>query len=463
MLPVGPEVELQTLRECRYRYPAETQADLRRVRSRFSDLRLHVDYYRFPNKEKKQLVYLAGTVPVLYEGSCYNIPVSIWLHQTHPVSHPRCYVCPSVSMVINPACSCADAAGLLHLDGLRNWTGGASSLSLLVSEMVQVFQKDMPLYARSAPGAPESTERPGRSFSLEEALEAVRLSADLPSALRFLSHRCPICQEQVSFSQIITMTHCCCRLCQTCFRSFFSSAIREKSVHQLVCPQCGQPEVKGQGRPDEVMDYFNLLDTQIITMTHCCCRLCQTCFRSFFSSAIREKSVHQLVCPQCGQPEVKGQGRPDEVMDYFNLLDTQWSPQHQGVSCQQFRLWQQQNQPDLLSTEPWSSKSLECHPAAAASSAWLEEAVFTSPAASVSSSSVEAAARASAGALTAASPQTAGPEVATPTTPETVSTTSGIGRWAASTCCCSITECLRAVCKQPATTAAAQGRARSWS
>lgn len=43
---------------------------------------------------------------------------------------------------------------------------------------------------------------PERSFSLADAMEAVQLSADFPSALRFLSHSCPICQEQVSFSQV---------------------------------------------------------------------------------------------------------------------------------------------------------------------------------------------------------------------------------------------------------------------
>lgn len=43
---------------------------------------------------------------------------------------------------------------------------------------------------------------PGRSFSLADVEEAVRVSTDLPSALRFLSHSCPICQEQVSFSQV---------------------------------------------------------------------------------------------------------------------------------------------------------------------------------------------------------------------------------------------------------------------
>lgn len=43
---------------------------------------------------------------------------------------------------------------------------------------------------------------PGHSFSLADVLEAVQLNRDFPSALKFLSHSCPICQEQVSFSQV---------------------------------------------------------------------------------------------------------------------------------------------------------------------------------------------------------------------------------------------------------------------
>lgn len=44
--------------------------------------------------------------------------------------------------------------------------------------------------------------RPGHSFTLADVLEAVQLNRDFPSALKFLSHSCPICQEQVSFSQV---------------------------------------------------------------------------------------------------------------------------------------------------------------------------------------------------------------------------------------------------------------------
>ncbi|XP_054870708.1 uncharacterized protein si:dkey-181m9.8 isoform X6 [Amphiprion ocellaris] len=425
MQRVSPEAELRTLAECRYSFPAETLSDLQSVRARFSDLRLYVDFYCFPNKEKKKLVYLAGTLPVYYEGAEYNIPVCIWLHETHPVSRPRCYVCPSVAMVINPSCPYVDASGNISVDALNKWSQGMSDLSQLVSEIRRAFQKDTPLFTRqrvqapppagvqvfqsadsvlsssssqhrvslssshlsghsasqlelcrtvragrsytedllgidfSAPppspsnpfissslsGAPledpltrqmgalrldeefsrdqaeapvqiiqsEATKdrhtddsgagpglsqdlhplkpssRPGadiikmasrlppdqaavflslmamegRSFIPTDVMEAVQLNRDFQSALRFLCHSCPICQEQVSFSKIITMTHCSCFLCQSCFKLFFLAAIKERSVDQLVCPQCGQPEVRGPGGLEGSMDYFNLLDTQI--------------------------------------------------------------------------------------------------------------------------------------------------------------------------------------------------------
>lgn len=42
----------------------------------------------------------------------------------------------------------------------------------------------------------------GRSFSPDDIMEAVQLSTDFPSALRFLTHCCPLCQDQVSFSKV---------------------------------------------------------------------------------------------------------------------------------------------------------------------------------------------------------------------------------------------------------------------
>lgn len=129
----------------------------------------------------------------------------------------------------------------------------------------------------------------GRSFSLADVLEAVQINRDFASALRFLSHSCPICQEQVSFSKV---------------------------SHRF--------EPANQSARSRLMFFFSLcVSPQIITMTHCSCFLCQTCFKMFFTTAIKERNVDQLVCPQCGRPEVRGQGGLEESMDYFNLLDTQ--------------------------------------------------------------------------------------------------------------------------------------------
>lgn len=41
-----------------------------------------------------------------------------------------------------------------------------------------------------------------QSFTPGDVLEAVQLNRDFPSALKFLTHSCPICQEQVSFSNV---------------------------------------------------------------------------------------------------------------------------------------------------------------------------------------------------------------------------------------------------------------------
>ncbi|KAK7877618.1 hypothetical protein WMY93_031630 [Mugilogobius chulae] len=446
-----------------YTDPDLVQEDLKQVRSVFSDLRLYCDVYCFPNKEKRKLVFLAGTIPVFYQEAQYNFPLCLWLHHTHPAARPRCCVCPSVSMAINPNCRYVDAHGNILLSRLHTWTQGKSSLVLLVSEMKRVFEKDTPLYSRPLPTPqappPADGDKPlppprapppepegqkeaektsycnahtdsvdqlrmsdlslhpprgpdssqpqlrgpdssqpqlrqkhpvvvgvsreeqkevsdlpphklqmflqllqsqrgrgqgaegrgysaegrgqgaeGRGYSTAELLEAVRLNDDLSSAQRFLNHQCPVCQEQVSFSKMVLMTHCCCSLCESCFKSWFSSAIREKNVEQFVCPLCGKPDFRDQ--PDLDMDYFNLLDTQIkhflskelhelfqrklrdralIHMKHFC--WCSHC--SF--GVVHESGSLKMDCPSCHKSTCSNCRSP-------------WSPEHQGVSCEDFRV-----------------------------------------------------------------------------------------------------------------------------
>ncbi|XP_008335691.1 E3 ubiquitin-protein ligase RNF31 isoform X3 [Cynoglossus semilaevis] len=555
--------ELRTLTECNYTFPAEALSDVQEVRASYSDLRIYVDYYVFPDKTKKKLLYLAGTLPVCYEGSSYNIPVCIWLHETHPASRPRCYVCPSVSMVINPSCPYVDKAGILSLNGLRNWTHGVSSLSQLMSEMRQVFQVNTPLYSSSPVQPPSPTsvaevwsgsesgrnqqptvafssnifcspsifsssdhtpartasqwgqrrglsggksyleelleidftvppppsihsnplrspslsdlqlsnkmdvltltqEDPGeqtiqtvadsvstvcwdggpgsrlsnkqakelllpepegsdgvaqlasggsrvyagpqlrpdqvsiyrslmemedQKFSPTDVIEAVQLTKDLPSALRFLNHCCPICQDQVTFSKVVFMTHCSCSICQSCFSSFFSSAIKERSIHQLVCPQCGRPDVR-QGALGDAMEFFNLLDTQVShgVPRGSKCLKNESQLRLFVCLQIRHflsPQDHELFqrklrdgalqetnnfcwCAHCsfGMFHDSGQLRMDCAnckKSTCSQCRTAWTPEHLGLSCDQFKLKLQQNQnKDLLKSTRLTDSRIEC-------------------------------------------------------------------------------------------------------
>ncbi|XP_022534877.2 uncharacterized protein si:dkey-181m9.8 isoform X1 [Astyanax mexicanus] len=612
---VTPDLEYKTLAECNYAFPTEVLADIKEVETAFPDLQLHVEFYYYPNNDRKKLVNLRGTVPIVYEGNKYNIPVCIWIHETHPQNPPRCYVCPVSSMVINSRSSSVDARGHVRLDCLSNWKTGWSNLSIVLEEMVAAFQRETPLFAtppvRAAklpPGtkhlpaewhdhpktssthgswpqagsnsaqrksshpemssssmshsasnmlpksakdaaegsgvkrsytqelldfgitfsAPDVQSRPptnpfissatapntnvsnpddldnmfkslqlervvnmyqldhrdqdiphawrqsqghedGRlvqpglldnrhrvlishlpvgvspnkiknkltiyfqrklngggevvaviypsvqpdqavvtfrhyrdaeyvlrepnrviavddqqvfiqlkkfegsevlipegvrgekaemfrsilslgdcNFNPADVLEAVQACRDLPSALKYLSHDCPICQEQMSFGKMITMTHCSCTFCESCFKAYFSSVIKEKSIVHAVCPMCNQPDVRGAGRREESMEYFSLLDTQIRhyldPQTH-----------ELFQRKLRDQALQEMPnfrwcahcsfgllheadrlrmdCPNCGKSTC------------FNCKSP-WASQHEGLSCEKFKEWQQLNSPE---------------------------------------------------------------------------------------------------------------------
>ncbi|XP_016150541.1 uncharacterized protein [Sinocyclocheilus grahami] len=617
MSRVTADLKYQTLLECSYCYPDEVLDDIKDVTTDFPHLQLYVNYYFYPNNDKKKLVYLGGTVPITYEGATYNIPVCIWIHETHPKNPPRCFVCPSPSMIINAKTSNVDANGRVLLHCLSNWKIGWSNLSIVLEEMIAAFQRETPLFAthpvRTPPqqakhlpaelvvqpnpvlsygswphtgsssvqkmspvqhGAsnssvpqhasnslPKSTksqinlnqasetemsgvrrsymqelldfgitfgaqaletnhqtnpfispasaptsnasnvddidnlfkslqlqrvvnmyqlsnrekdvhhaggvwqdcgggvqsglvddrhkvvvsrlpvdvspskmknkltiffqrrqnaggevldvkypaalpdqawvlfrrqrdaehvlrqpdrvitineqqfliqlkkfedmEIPGGiqgekaemfrsilsleecSFSSTDVLEAVQSCRDLPSALKYLCRDCPICQEQVSFNRMVTMTHCSCTFCESCFKKYFSSVIKEKNIVHAVCPLCNLPDVQ-RGRKEESMEYFSLLDTQIRYYlnpqihelfqrklrdqalqempnfrwcAHCCFGL------------LHEANRLRMDCPSCGKSTCFQCKRP-------------WASQHEGISCEKFKEWEQLNSPE---------------------------------------------------------------------------------------------------------------------
>ncbi|KAJ8011103.1 hypothetical protein DPEC_G00054710 [Dallia pectoralis] len=589
---VPGNLEYETLTECKYSFPRDVVSDIRTATATYGDLRTYVDFYCFPNKERKRLVYLAGTIPVEFDGKTYNIPVCIWLHETHPRTLPRCYVCPSGSLMINPRCPYVDATGLVTLDCLAKWKSGLTNLSVLITEMKSAFQTETPLFTACPAGAQEqpsahssmpaepsnpgswpqlntsnlkarrssipSTSLPvvsesgpgvrrsyteelmsmgidfgapapvpspsstnpfittasvptaaedlnnlfkslqlervvniyqlaaretgqpqggwgdgdladapvvtglvddrhrilvsrlprgqspsrvrnkltlyfqrrsngggevldvtypyppsrtdqalvtfrsvrdaeqallkadrivtvntqpfpvqlkrvdraqvppsipgdkayifqsllsleGRSFNPSDVEEAVNSCRDFPSALKYLSHECPICREQVSFSKVITMTHCPCAFCESCFQIYYTQVIKEKSIVHVVCPMCGQPDLgQDQTGVGEAMDYFSLLDTQIK-------HYLGPQVHELFQRKLRDRALQEMPnfcwCAHCsfGLLHEANQLRmdcPSCKKSTCSQCKTAWAPQHEGLPCEKFREWQLHNNPD---------------------------------------------------------------------------------------------------------------------
>lgn len=84
-----------------------------------------------------ELVNLSGTIPVTYKGkfsgiifkkyllfiflgNVYNIPVCIWLMDTHPNNAPLCYVKPTSDMNIKVSIF-VDQNGKIYLPYLHDW------------------------------------------------------------------------------------------------------------------------------------------------------------------------------------------------------------------------------------------------------------------------------------------------------------------------------------------------------
>ena len=57
---------------------------------------------------------------LLFQGSTYNIPVAVYLVDTHPYYAPMCYVCPTPNMMVKES-KTVDKLGRIYLPYLSDW------------------------------------------------------------------------------------------------------------------------------------------------------------------------------------------------------------------------------------------------------------------------------------------------------------------------------------------------------
>ncbi|KAL4233571.1 hypothetical protein ACF0H5_008252 [Mactra antiquata] len=134
----------------KYRHSDITKRDVLTVFTSFSDLRPKVEDFVFNDGTRKTLLQLDGTIPVQYKGAVYNIPICIWLLDTHPYNPPIVYVKPTSTMQIKSGRN-VDMNGKIDLPYLREWKYPSSDLLGMIQILTIVFGEEPPVYSRSQP------------------------------------------------------------------------------------------------------------------------------------------------------------------------------------------------------------------------------------------------------------------------------------------------------------------------
>ncbi|XP_053396804.1 tumor susceptibility gene 101 protein-like [Mercenaria mercenaria] len=131
----------------KYKNPDIAKRDVLGVFTTFGDLRPKIDDFVFNDGTRKSLLQLDGTIPVNYKGSIYNIPICIWLMDTHPYNPPMVYVRPTSTMQIKSGRN-VDMNGKIDLPYLREWKYPNSDLLGMIQILTIVFGEEPPVYSR---------------------------------------------------------------------------------------------------------------------------------------------------------------------------------------------------------------------------------------------------------------------------------------------------------------------------
>ncbi|XP_030755968.1 tumor susceptibility gene 101 protein [Sitophilus oryzae] len=132
----------------KYKNPDAVIRDITTVVRNYQGLQPQQDNYTFLDGTTRELVNLTGTIPINYRGVVYNIPVSIWLIDTHPNNAPICYVKPTPDMSVKVSMF-VDQNGKIYLPYLHDWVPGSSDLIGLIQVMIVTFSEQPPVFAKS--------------------------------------------------------------------------------------------------------------------------------------------------------------------------------------------------------------------------------------------------------------------------------------------------------------------------
>ncbi|XP_026829465.1 titin homolog isoform X1 [Ooceraea biroi] len=184
-------------------------------------------------------------------------------------------------------------------------------------------------------------------FGDAEALQAAKECSSVEAALAFLQQECELCTGRFAMSQMVSMLKCVHRCCNECAKNYFTIQISDRNITDAVCPYCKEPNLKDASE-DEVLEYFSNLDIQLKT-------LLDPPIHELFQRKLRDRTLMQdpnfKWCIQCSSgfyadPDQKRLICPDCRSVTCAFCRKPWEKQHEGISCEKFAAWKDENDPD---------------------------------------------------------------------------------------------------------------------
>ncbi|XP_015719661.1 ubiquitin-conjugating enzyme E2 variant 3 isoform X3 [Coturnix japonica] len=140
----------------KYKFRDLTVEEVTAVSRAHPNFAFSMNTYTFKDGSQKDLLNFSGTIPVKY-GNSYNIPIRLWILDSHPFAPPICFLKPTANMGISVG-KHVDAHGRIYLPYLQNWSHPKSTIIGLIKEMIAKFEEELPLYSLSSSDADRQSE-----------------------------------------------------------------------------------------------------------------------------------------------------------------------------------------------------------------------------------------------------------------------------------------------------------------
>jgi ESCRT-I complex subunit TSG101 len=142
---ISDEALNSMIKQTKMLYEDKAKFDIKEALSTYTDLTPKPKWHVFPDNTRRNALCLSGTIPVLYRGSNYHIPIALYLTENHPYSPPYTYVTPTANMKIKVSEQVNDE-GRIFLPYLNEWRFPLYDTLGLLGVLTFAFQEKCPVF-----------------------------------------------------------------------------------------------------------------------------------------------------------------------------------------------------------------------------------------------------------------------------------------------------------------------------